>query len=99
MIVCLGLRKRSFVQILTKSVHRFTYPKDRYFLQPMRTPNSSAIAHAYSPILLLATHAYIQFDLYAYMLEQITKEFEGSSSNINVINNYHMYDRNAFTRG
>ncbi len=39
----------------------FTYPKGvhsyMYFLQPMRTPNSLPPIHAYSPILLLATHA------------------------------------------
>ncbi len=44
--------------------HRFTYSKGvhsyRYFLQPMRTPNSLPSAHAYSPILLLTTHAYMQ---------------------------------------
>ncbi len=82
--------------ILKETSHRFTYPKGvhsyRYFLQPMRTPNSLSPAHAYSPILLLASHAYMQLHLYAYtmvyalavelqfsgkMHEQITKEFEG----------------------
>ena len=32
----------------------------------MRTPNSLPPAHAYSPLLLLATHAYMQLDLYAH---------------------------------
>ncbi len=48
--------------------HRFTYPKGihsyRYFLQPMRTPYSMPPVHVYSPILSLATHAYMQLDLY-----------------------------------
>ncbi len=53
-------------------IHRFTYPKGvhsyRYFLQPMHTPNSLPPAHAYSTILLLPTHTYMQLDLYAYTL-------------------------------
>ncbi len=51
--------------------HRSTYPKGvhsyRYFLQPMRTPNSLPPVHAYSPILRQN----------AYMHEQITKELKG----------------------
>ncbi len=60
------------IKFTNKVHHRFTYPKGvhsyRYFLQPMRTPNSLLPAHAYSPILLLATHAYMQLDLYAYTM-------------------------------
>ncbi len=59
-------------KLTTPMFHRFTYPKGvhsyRYFLQPMRTPKSLPPAHAYSPILLLTSHAYMQLDLYAYSM-------------------------------
>ncbi len=56
------LRKKSFFD------PPYSY---RYFLQPMRTPNSLLPVHAYSPILLFATHAcirYMQLDLYSYTM-------------------------------
>ncbi len=67
-------------QIMGLQIHRFTYSKGvhsyRYFLQPMRTPNSLPSAHAYSPILLFGCLIAI-LRQNAYMHEQITKEFEG----------------------
>ncbi len=55
-------------------------PKRRTLIQvlppAMCTPNSLPPAHAYSPILLLATHAYMQLDLYAYTLA-VQLQFSG----------------------
>ncbi len=44
-------------------------PLELLRLQPSEPiASESAPAHAYSSILLFATHAYMQFDLYAYTI-------------------------------